>query len=71
VLLEVIGKQVERGVDIGFVVEAGGASSDQLQPMPPLPVVGQQAVDVAAGHAAIAAYGAVGLAVAEAEQGPE
>ena len=29
-LFEVIGKQVERGVDIGFIVEAGGLSADEF-----------------------------------------
>jgi hypothetical protein len=30
VLFEVIGKQVERGIDIGFIVEAGGLSADEF-----------------------------------------
>src|ERR1044072_6325150 len=70
-LLKMIGKQIERGVDIGFIVEAGRLSADESQPVLPLPVVGQQAMDVAAGHAAIAAHRTVSLAIAQAEQRPQ
>ena len=54
-LFEMLREQIERGVDIGFIVEARSLSANELQPMLPLPVVGQQAVDVAARHPAIAA----------------
>src|SRR5882757_4710150 len=47
-LLEVIGQQVERGIDVEFVGEGRRLPADSLQPMLALPVVGQKAVDVAA-----------------------
>ena len=53
VLLEVVGQQVERGIDVGFVVEAGRRPPTRCQPVLPLAVVGQKTVDVAAGDAAI------------------
>ena len=50
---------------------AAACAADELQPVLPLPVVGQQAVDVAARHAAVGACRAVDLAVAEPEQRPQ
>ena len=56
-----VGQQIERRVDVGFVVEGRGCRADALQPVAALPVVGQQAVDVAAGDPAVVAHRAVVL----------
>src|SRR5258707_11477128 len=51
VLLEMVGQLVERGLDLGLVVERRRTRSQTLQPMAALPIVGEQAVDVAADDA--------------------
>ena len=50
-LLEMVGQLVERGLDLGLIVERRRAGAQTLQPMVALPIVGKQAVDVAADDA--------------------
>ena len=62
-LLDVVGQQIERGLDVGFVVEAGSRRSQAFEPMASLAIVGQQAVDVAARDPAVAGEGALVVAM--------
>src|SRR5512135_2256525 len=52
VLLDVIGEEIERRIDVGLVVEVRGLGAELREPVPPLAIVGQQAMDVATGDAA-------------------
>ena len=48
-----VGEEIERRVDIGLVVESRGRRAERSQPVAALAIVGQQAMDVAAGDPAI------------------
>src|SRR5260370_40614534 len=51
VLLEMVGQLVERGLDLGPVVEGRRTGAQALQPMAAVAIVGEQAMDVAADDA--------------------
>ena len=66
--LEMRGERVERLLDTGLVGEAEAVAPSRASQAARWPVVGEQAVDVGAGDAAVRRDGAVGAAVGEAQR---
>src|SRR5262245_34044789 len=69
-LFDVIGKFVERRLDLGFIGKHRRRGTDSLQPVMTLAIVGKQPVDVAAGDPAVGAHRSVVLPGAEPEHWP-